>query len=189
MRRFSLLLAAVAAICLVPQTNGAAVLDLIDLFHQYEDDILGRGQGVNPEPQPEEDQDNEPGKPIEVHGWDSNLKLGQVSAVDVNSNDDPVVFHRGSVVWDGSSFGLDNHLQKRNVIKEDTILVIDADKGRVKSSFGSNMFFMPHGLKIDWEDNIWVTDVGLHQVMKFEKGQTKPSLGNMTLKYSSFYIR
>ena len=31
-------------------TNGAAVLDLINLFHQYEDDILGRGQGVNPEP-------------------------------------------------------------------------------------------------------------------------------------------
>ena len=37
---------------------------------------------------------------------------------------------------------------------------------------------MPHGLEIDKEGNTWVTDAGLHQVMKFEKGQTKPSLGN-----------
>ena len=38
-----------AAAC-VPLIHSAAVLDLINLFHQYEDDILGRGQGVNPEP-------------------------------------------------------------------------------------------------------------------------------------------
>ena len=34
----------------IQSIDGAAVLDLINLFHQYEDDILGRGQGVNPEP-------------------------------------------------------------------------------------------------------------------------------------------
>ena len=66
---------------------------------------------------------------------------------------------------------------RRNVINEDTILVVDADTGRVKSSFGSGLFYMPHGLKIDQEGNIWVIDVGLHQVMKFEYGQTVPSLG------------
>lgn len=66
----------------------------------------------------------------------------------------------------------------RQVIKEDTILVVDADKGRVKASFGSGLFYMPHGLKVDQEDNIWVTDVGLHQVMKFTKGSKTPSLGN-----------
>ena len=66
----------------------------------------------------------------------------------------------------------------RQVIKEDTILVVDADKGKVKTSFGSGLFYMPHGLKVDQEDNIWVTDVGLHQVMKFNKGAKTPSLGN-----------
>ena len=66
----------------------------------------------------------------------------------------------------------------RNLIKENTILVVDADKGRVKSSFGANIFYMPHGLHVDGAGNTWVTDVGLHQVMKFEAGQTKPSLGN-----------
>lgn len=28
-------------------------------------------------------------------------------------------------------------------------------------------FYMPHGLTIDHEDNVWVTDVALHQVFKF----------------------
>ena len=117
------------------------------------------------------------GKPIEVHGWDENLRLGQVSAVDVNQDNDPVIFHRGSATWGPTSFGPDNTLAVRKVIKEDAIVVVDAFKGRVKKSFGSGIFYMPHGLHIDGEENIWVTDVGLHQVMKFEPGKAKPSLG------------
>lgn len=31
-------------------------------------------------------------------------------------------------------------------------------------------FYMPHGLTLDKDDNIWVTDVGLHQVFKFPAG-------------------
>ena len=37
----------------------------------------------------------------------------QVSAVDVNRNDDPVVFHRGPVVWNGKSFDSKNKLVAR----------------------------------------------------------------------------
>ena len=33
---------------------------------------------------------------------------------------------------------------------------------------------MPHGITIDYENNIWVTDVALHQVMKFKKGNNTP---------------
>ena len=57
---------------------------------------------------------------------------------------------------------------------------MDADKGKVKSSFGSGLFYLPHGLKIDSEGNTWVTDVGLHQVIKFNKGETQPSLGQFS---------
>ena len=53
------------------------------------------------------------GKPIEVHGWDDGLKLGQVSAVDVDLNDDPVIFHRGPLVWDAQTFDSKNVLKKR----------------------------------------------------------------------------
>ena len=34
---------------------------------------------------------------MEIHGWGDGLKLGQVSAVDVNEDDDPVILHRGLV--------------------------------------------------------------------------------------------
>ena len=35
---------------------------------------------------------------------------------------------------------------------------------------------MPHGLTIDNHDNIWVTDVALHQVMRFPNGSTTADL-------------
>ena len=28
---------------------------------------------------------------------------------------------------------------------------------------------MPHGLNVDFEGNVWVTDVGLHQAIKFDQ--------------------
>lgn len=36
---------------------------------------------------------------------------------------------------------------------------------------------MPHGLYVDFEGKVWVTDVGLHQVMKFDlDNMDKPEL-------------
>jgi peptidylamidoglycolate lyase len=40
------------------------------------------------------------------------------------------------------------------------------------------MFIMPHGLAVDKDNNIWVTDVGLHQVFKFNhEGKLLLTLG------------
>ena len=116
----------------VPLIHGAAVSDLVSLFHQYEDEILGRGQGVNPDPveiteeaAAGEKEDYEgvtsviwslcllSGRPVEVHGWADSLRLGQVSAVDVNMDNDPVIFHRGAAAWDASSFAANNVLNKK----------------------------------------------------------------------------
>jgi len=165
---------------LIGLTQGA-VLDLVNLVHQYEDGLLGGGVGYTGFTDVRKTEEinkktTDIGHPVEVHGWDDNLKLGQVSAVDVNLDDDPVIFQRGPVVWDDKSFNYNNVLIEKKVIEEDTILTIDADKGRVKSSCGSGLFYMPHGLKIDQEGNTWVTDVGMHQVFKFMKGQSTPSL-------------
>ena len=53
-------------------------------------------------------------------------------------------------------------------------------------SWGKNQFFMPHGITVDG-DNIWLTDVGTHQIYKFDKNGTlinqlgdhlNPGLGN-----------
>lgn len=45
--------------------------------------------------------------------------------------------------------------------------------GKVLSSFGGDHgFVIPHGVFIDHTDSIWVTDCGLHQVFKFDRGGT-----------------
>jgi peptidylamidoglycolate lyase len=48
-----------------------------------------------------------------------------------------------------------------------TILEVDSKTGKLINSWGDHLFVMPHGLTVDAGDNIWVTDVELHQVFKF----------------------
>ena len=43
---------------------------------------------------------------------------------------------------------------------QSTILSIDGETGEVLSMWGENLFAVPHGLTVDHEDNVWVTDVG-----------------------------
>tara|TARA_B110000305_G_scaffold237518_1_gene301007 strand:+ start:524 stop:1501 length:978 start_codon:yes stop_codon:yes gene_type:complete len=85
--------------------------------------------------------------------------LGNPTGIGVSSSNDIVVFHRGSRVWQTP--------MPTEKIKEKTILILDNKTGKIKNAWGSNLFIMPHGLEVDNEDNIWVTDVALHQVFKF----------------------
>ncbi|RZF47843.1 hypothetical protein LSTR_LSTR014824 [Laodelphax striatellus] len=40
---------------------------------------------------------------------------------------------------------------------------------------------MPHGITVDKDDNVWLTDVGLHQVFKFSALKTNPKIAELTL--------
>jgi sugar lactone lactonase YvrE len=40
-------------------------------------------------------------------------------------------------------------------------------KGKLLRSWGDKTFPSAHGLRVDRDDNVWVTDRGLHQVLKF----------------------
>lgn len=55
-------------------------------------------------------------------------------------------------------------------------MTLDPETGDVISSWGSNFFYIPHGITIDWHDNVWVTDVALHQVFKFKPGGSSTPL-------------
>jgi len=77
-------------------------------------------------------------------GW----KFGRVSSVAVDSAGEVYVFHRGK--------------------KADPIVVFDA-KGKYLRSWGKDMFGNPHGMRVDRRGNVWVTDNGDHQVMKFTR--------------------
>jgi peptidylamidoglycolate lyase len=89
------------------------------------------------------------------------FKLGNPTGIDIDTNQNIVVFHRTDREWPLSGPMPGKPIQGK------TILIIDKDNGKLIGSWGGNLFIMPHGLKVDNENNIWVTDVGLNQVFKF----------------------
>ena len=88
--------------------------------------------------------------------------IGQASGIGVDSRGDVYIFHRADRIWEGEELGMDR-------IASPTIFVLDAETGNLKDRWGENRFVLPHGLTIDHEDNIWLTDVGLHQIFKFDR--------------------
>ncbi len=86
-------------------------------------------------------------------GW----KFGRVSAVATDQANNVYAFQRGP--------------------KADPIVVFAPD-GRYLRSFGKGLFKSPHGLRLDAEQNVWITDTALHQVMKFSNdGKLQLTLG------------
>lgn len=123
-----------------------------------------------------------------VKNWfdlQKDLKLGNPTGISIDTNQNIVVFHRADREW--SLFGA----MPDSPIKSKTILIINKDNGKLINSWGDNLFIMPHGLKVDNENNIWVTDVGLNQVFKFSHdgkllmklGETKVA-GNDSLHFN-----
>ncbi|XP_050687178.1 peptidyl-alpha-hydroxyglycine alpha-amidating lyase 2-like isoform X4 [Eriocheir sinensis] len=117
------------------------------------------------------------GHPRAVEGWGPELQLGQVSGVSVDPQGRPVLFHRGTRVWDHRTFNVTHHYQGEDgPLGEDVVLVLDPESGAVVRSWGAGHFLLPHGLTVDQRGNTWLTDVGLHQVFKFPPGGEEPEL-------------
>lgn len=124
--------------------------------------------------------------------------LGLCAGVGVDSRNQVFVFHRCGRVW-ATPFPTEP-------ISDATISVFDGPTGRFVRSWGANQFVMPHGLTIDHEDNVWLTDVALQQVFKFtndgkllltlgERGQGGADHGHFNLptdiavlRDGSFYV-
>ena len=85
--------------------------------------------------------------------------LGECTAVGVDSRSNAVVLHRSQRVW-STPFPTEP-------IAVPTVSVIDGRSGKLLDAWGDGHFIMPHGLTLDREDNVWITDVGRHQVFKF----------------------
>ena len=97
-----------------------------------------------------------------VHGWPqlpAGEILGQATGVGVDSKQDVWVFHRAGREWSDP--------MPEQAIDRPTIVQFDGRTGKRLRSWGANSFVMPHGLTIDGADNVWVTDVGTHQVFKY----------------------
>lgn len=100
--------------------------------------------------------------------------LGNPTGLAVDSNNNLLIFHRANRVW--------QEPMPKTKIKENTILILDNKTGELIKSWGANLFIMPHGLEVDKENNIWVTDVALHQVFKFNSdGELLMTLGEASV--------
>lgn len=77
--------------------------------------------------------------------------MGSTSAVDIDRD--------GKSIWVAERCGANTCLDRSTgeIKKIDTILKFDAD-GNVVKSFGAGMLIFPHGIYVDKDDNIWVTD-------------------------------
>ncbi|XP_003388865.3 PREDICTED: peptidyl-glycine alpha-amidating monooxygenase-like [Amphimedon queenslandica] len=95
------------------------------------------------------------------------VQFGQVTGIDVDSNDLVYMFHRGNHVWDFNSFTVSDYYNEREKgpITESVILVTDPN-GTVITKWGKDIFYLPHGLSIDPDDTLWMTDVARHQIFK-----------------------
>lgn len=106
----------------------------------------------------------------------SEVVIGQVGGVATDKQGNVYVFHRGERVWNGLSFDQYNVFQQKNRPIKANCIVVYNSAGQVIRQFGKDMFFMPHGISVDDKLNVWVTDVGLHQVMRFPPNSDQADL-------------
>lgn len=113
-----------------------------------------------------------PGAAI-VAGWPvvpPDAKFGQVSAVDVDARGRVYVLHRAGRAW--------SEPFPTGPIAEPTVFVFDGASGRLLARWGAGEFVMPHGLSIDPQGKVWITDVGREQVFRYSpQGKLELTLG------------
>lgn len=83
-----------------------------------------------------------------VHGWPqlpAGYAFGKVSGIGIDSHNHVFVFHRS----------------------EPPVMCFEGATGKLVQRWGEGMIKEAHGLAIDREDNVWLTDLTLHQVFKF----------------------
>lgn len=108
-----------------------------------------------------------------VANWPSipaDAKFGQVSAVDVDAQGRVYVLHRAGRAW--------NEPFPSDPIADPTVFVFDGASGQLLARWGAGQFIMPHGLSIDPQGKIWITDVAREQVLRFSStGALELTLG------------
>jgi len=97
----------------------------------------------------------DPYKSIGFLQFPAEVEVGAMSSVAIDAEDRIYVLHRG----------------------EPPLVAFDKD-GKFVRAFGTGMFKVPHGLRVDREGNLWTTDNGNHVLRKFNReGRPLTTLG------------
>jgi sugar lactone lactonase YvrE len=105
-------------------------------------------------------------------GWPTipaGAKFGEVSAVDVDAQGNVWVLHRAGRKWEEPF--------PKEPIAEPTVFKFALD-GKLIAQWGAGQFIMPHGISVDPQGKVWITDVALEQVLRFSpEGKLELTLG------------
>ena len=105
-------------------------------------------------------------------GWPTipaGATFGEVSAVDIDADGNVWVLHRAGRKWEEPF--------PKEPIAEPTVFKFSPD-GKLIARWGAGLFVMPHGISIDPEGKVWITDVAHEQVFRFSpEGQLELKLG------------
>ena len=96
---------------------------------------------------------------------------GRVSGVDIDPN--------GTDVWVFERCGADDCISS-----EDPAVLRFSSGGSLLASFGADMFVRPHGMHVDDEGNVWVTDGRIARGAELEAYPDAASKGNQVVKFS-----
>ena len=88
---------------------------------------------------------------------------GEVSAVDTDSHGHIFVLQRAGRVWEEPF--------PAEPIAEPVVFMF-ARNGKLLASWGAGETVMPHGLSVDPQDKVWITDVQREQVLRFSHDGT-----------------
>jgi hypothetical protein len=86
----------------------------------------------------------------QVENWAPGIKFGVMSAVSTDSK--------------GNTWVLQRETPDRN--EPSKVMAFDK-QGKLVRAWGEKLFPLAHGLRIDRDDNVWITDLRSHQVIKF----------------------
>lgn len=92
---------------------------------------------------------------LELRALGDGRVLGQVAGLALDASGALWVFHRAGAGFDNSE-----------IIAEPTLAVFDADTGALLRELGAGLFVTPHGLTIDAQGHVWVTDTGQDRVFE-----------------------
>lgn len=105
-------------------------------------------------------------------GWPTipqGTPFGEVSAVDVDAAGNVWVLHRAGRAW--------KEPFPTTPIAEPTVFKFAPD-GTLLAQWGAGLFIMPHGISIDADGKVWITDVAHEQVFRFSpEGELELTLG------------
>lgn len=117
-------------------------------------------------------------KPLFQNNWSMEGKVGPVYGLAIDAVHHVVVIHRGKKSKKYDVFDEENvYIGPDKPLSEHAVLHLSPDTGRLVQATAQNRFYVPYGLSIDGTGNYWLTDIALHQVIKFSSTSfDKPAL-------------